>query len=331
MGCGRALQSMFPVSGLSCFYGTAFVLALGISLFSVLSLAGINRLQFYDAEENECWAQNSSAFYGEDNILYCPNTFVVSEVVIQDTSARISAYVTKGVPKKSNNTFPTYRSGLYSGDSGDSVDWYFAANPGSELFIAFINVQSDIEISINHKTWETIKAGPDYNVTITFTEFDGYEVKFKSKGATSTDIHMRYTQVYYGEYLKVPEDADRQCRRGIGCNFELTFGKDECINMWYDRPRNWAEDYLGQCVMINTKGYDYLWASIIVPLCVVTVSVILVTIFVVMTYHRRLLKEREEALVMRNVDSDSNLRDGLLEHDAAVMVDEVYAEPYTPQ
>eukprot|EP01094_Clydonella_sp_ATCC50884_P001309 TRINITY_DN1098_c0_g1_i1.p1 TRINITY_DN1098_c0_g1~~TRINITY_DN1098_c0_g1_i1.p1 ORF type:complete len:392 (-),score=102.16 TRINITY_DN1098_c0_g1_i1:46-1047(-) len=316
-GATQTVKNLCPVNWLSCFYGLAFVLALAISLFAVLSLAGINRLQFYDAEENECWAQNASAFYGEDNILYCPNTFIVSEVQISDSALNsfLMAYVVDEKPPKAEKTFPPEEYHFNTGDSGGQIDWYFLANEGSQLQIAMWDLDSDITLSINHKNKQKIPKGQDTNVTLTFESFNGYEVKLKSKGATSTKVVLKYTQVYYGDFLSKPDDAKQSCSRGLGCNFELDFGKGQCVNMWYDRPRNWGVDYLGQCVMVDTKGYDYIWAGLILPSCAILVCVLLATLVVVMTFHRTLLKERDAAVVMRNVDSDSNLRAGLLDHD----------------
>ena len=100
----------------------------------------------YSGNGNGCLAKNTVALYGEDNVLYCPNTFIVSSLNVTDTSFSTIAITTPNITKKemeivSSNTLQSPVLSIYLDYQAETF-WWFNLNTNSKLDISFIGITS---------------------------------------------------------------------------------------------------------------------------------------------------------------------------------------------
>jgi uncharacterized membrane protein len=115
-----------------------------VLFFSVFGLYLLNNSQLYQGSGNNCLSKNTISMYGQDNFLYCPNTYTIATLNITDPYFQISA-VTFNVSKEEmtiqetqNITSP--QLALYL--EPNEVYWYFNLNSNSSLLLNFVNVTS---------------------------------------------------------------------------------------------------------------------------------------------------------------------------------------------
>merc|ERR1712000_526592 len=171
-------------------------------------------------------------------------------------------------------------------------------------------------VEVNKEPFATISKG-NSNLTVPFDDTRNYKVKFFSDEENAVRLSFFLDEVHYGDFNEIPEDAKQRCDPGPLQDYSFKFkqGSDECLNIWYQKRRNWNIGFEGACIMITTKGRDGLWAGILLPSAAVIIFVLLGAIVVVSIAHRVYTTPPDTPVLMRNVDSDSSLRDQLLEQE----------------
>jgi len=133
------------------------------------TLFAINDAELYKGPKSECWASNQLPFYGVDNILYCPNTMLVSSTNFTITSTqlpRISLF--DGPPPMRNTTVDITGTVSFFNNPGEDEYWSFNFNKGTFFNAIVTSTQGTVKLYFQNKKVATIEQGQsfDYQTTV---------------------------------------------------------------------------------------------------------------------------------------------------------------------
>ena len=120
-----------------------------VIFFLILASGGlfyVSQHQIYPGSGNNCLGKNTVAMYGQDNFLYCPNTLLVSNLNITDTSLGVSVQTVLGVNEESFSIVDTQTLNETESiriDYSGKTYWYFNMNPNSSVSMSFTEITSE--------------------------------------------------------------------------------------------------------------------------------------------------------------------------------------------
>mmetsp|Transcript_19851 Transcript_19851/g.76063 ORF Transcript_19851/g.76063 Transcript_19851/m.76063 type:complete len:345 (+) Transcript_19851:32-1066(+) len=304
---GGSRVSSFPCSVRSLIHGVSLFLALAVIVACWAGLWQISQHQFYAGNHNECFVTTSAAFYNGDNVLYCPNAHVVSEISLLDFNHLVSAQTFTGVnsykdlPIVGSVASAPYTTDIYIDDDDQNVWWYFNMNPGSVVSMTFFSVTGEgLQVQVDDEDQYDLVPNEEGQQFVFTTSADdearGYKMEVYATNQTMMgtwqgQVRFDYNQTYFSD----PPDAynidEFQCAGllGANCTWELDWDTDICISMWYPGEHYFGNNWDGQCVEVNQLGRPK-WSAVLIPTSVFLLVVIVVANIMVCLVAERLAK-----------------------------------------
>jgi len=314
MGRKRIDQMRVPFSVQSVFHGVSLLLVFCCVLGAWVALWQISYHELYSGNNNSCFSGNTAATYGSDNMLYCPNTYLISKTNITILNTGVVAYLynqpASSIAMNPGQNFTMYTGDLYIDDDDEEIAWWFVFNPGTQLQMTFTDVNATAELvaQIDDDDYfeipggnstaplfapSTLKHGlPSRNYKFSFTT-NNVDLETDE---TYGKVSFEYVSTVYGQEGPSVSISNTSCNVfERSCVWEYEFGEDACISIWNNNARDWGNDYSGACVQINQVGWDEGWTAFLVPLSVLVAITIIVINVAVMLISNKLHRKKQAA------------------------------------
>lgn len=273
----------------------------------------INYKELY-AGNNPCFSGNTISTYGEDCMMYCPNTNIISSLNATKFSINtvIFSYnkTASEIPITSEPKVFSQFEYIYIDDDDEEIGWWFNLNPGSTIDMTFNVTTDQVYIQIDDEdVGYTIPSGETGSYLYAFEEKNGIyskgsKVSFKTDSDTVRG-NVGYVNFEYKEtYFDVSNAS--ACIRPF-CVYNFDYGDDFCLAVFNGNPRSWSNDYSPSCTTIIQSGRDQAYAGIIIPIAVILIVLIIIFNTFVIWF---LAKRRSRTALVADEETLTSLYDG---------------------
>lgn len=299
---------ILPFSVRSVVHGVSLVLVILVLIGPWVGMWQISVFDHFKGNNNACFAGNTIATYGQDNVLYCVNTYFVdsANVSILNTGVVASLYyepessfVLNGLKNFS------FVGSIYIDDDDEELAWWFNFNPGSYVNMNFSSIEtgSELVLQIDDDQVYEIPDGDGGMYSFAPEKIKGglpsrgYKLSFTTTNdSLPTDQTYGYVSFFYQQTLysyknetsalTLPEYANDSCYIGA-CLWDFSWTEDVCININNFNVRYDDHDYAGICVQIIQNGFYWEWTMFFVVLSVVLIEIIVVVNVCFVCFSRR--------------------------------------------